>query len=344
MTTEPAQLAERLLDAQVEHLMTEFSGQSAADVMIAEHGLLLEALEDVTVSRLLDRDAARATIGAMLGAVGGSPAVGAMIDTLAPVLHELPASDDHQLGDVVTWGAVEAIVDVLTRSEQLREEILRRTSQSPAVSMLAMRFVSALVGDAVQANRERAEKVPGVKSLLGVGDFAARQARGMTPKQVERMVGGAADKGAQAAMERVRRAFVDAFDEDVARTAVMEVWDLHAQDTIAGLRAYGTRDQVEHVAASGHALWLDLHATPWFAAVVEAAVDAFFERYGDHTVGEVHDEFDLDRDILTGIVARHAPQILETLRRDGHLEAFLRRRLEPFFRSDAALAILNDAP
>ena len=240
-------------------------------------------------------------------------------------------------------GIAKALVDVLARSRPLREELLHRLGRSPAVAQLAMRFVSALVGDAVQENRQRVERVPGAKSLLGMGDFAARQARGMAPKQLERMVGGAADRGTQAAMERVTRALLDTFDADAVRTAAIEVWDLHARESVAGLRAYLTQDEAEQVAASGHDVWRGLQTPAWFRAALDAAVDAFLQRYGDEPVGAVLDELGTDDGLVSAAIQRHAPRILEVLHREGHLESLVRRRLEPFYRSEVALDILGGA-
>lgn len=343
MTTEATQLAERLLDAQVAFVLAELSGPPAAELVATELAHLLDALDDVPVGELIEREALRATAYVVLDTLGESPAIAAMVTTLVPMLRDLPASGDHRLGGVVDRAAVEALVNVLARSQTLREEVLHRLGQSPAVSALALRFVSALVGDAVQQNRQRVERVPGARSLLGMGDFAARQARGMAPKQLEKMVGGAADKGAQTAMERVSRALADTFDEDAVRVAAMEVWDLHAEDSVAGLRAYVTDEEVEQLVASGHEAWLGLHASPWFSTVVDTAIEAFLERYGERTVGETLAEFGLDRSRLAAEVERHAPRILAMLHRDGQLEVLVRRRVEPFFRSDVALDILADA-
>lgn len=343
MSTEADELAERLLEAHVAHAVAELSGDAGVALVATEAGELLAALRDVPVGEVVDRDAIKATAATGLDTVGGSAAIEAMVTTMVPVIYDLPASEDHDLGAVISWGGVEAIADVLTRSEQLREETLRRLGKSPAVSTLAMRFVSALVGDAVQQNRERAEKLPGMKSVLGMGDLAARTARGMAPKQLEKAVGGAADKGAQAAMERVSRALVDAFDEEVVRTAIMQIWDLHAEDEIAGLRAYLPAEDVEHVTASGYALWLDARGSAWIRAAVEAGIDAFFDRYGERTVGELLDDLDLDDDTVVAEVERHAPQVLAALHRDGQVEAFVRRRLEPFYASEEARAILAGA-
>lgn len=343
MTTDATLLAERLLEAQVAHLTAELGGAAAAELVAVEVRALVAAVADVPLRELLDEEAVRATLGALVDAVGDTPAAAAIVSDLIPVLHELPANDDHLLGDVVDPSAVEALVDVLARSRPLREELLRRLGRSPAVAQLAMRFVSALVGDAVQENRQRVERVPGAKSLLGMGDFAARQARGRAPKQLERMVGGAADRGTQAAMERVTRALLDTFDADAVRTAAIEVWDLHARDSVAGLRAYLTQDEAEQVAGSGHDVWRSLQTSDWFRSALDAAVDAFLQRYGDEPVSGVLDELGIDDGLVVAAIQRHAPRILEVLHREGHVEALVRRRLEPFYRSEVALDILDGA-
>lgn len=342
MATDPTELADRLLEAQVAFVVDEFTGPGAAGLLAAEVRGALERVAELPLSHVVAPAAVRASARVVLETAAGSAAVEAMVADLVPRLRDLPAHGEHRLGDVVTWGAVEAIVDVLARSGQLREEVLRRLGQSPAASALAVRFVSALVGDAVQQNRDRAEKVPGMKSVLGIGDRAARTARSMAPTQLEKVVGGAAGRGTQAAMERVRRALVEAFDEDVVRVAIMEVWDLHAEDEVAGLQAYLAPEDVEHVAASGHALWLDLRSTAWFGAVVDAAIEAFFDRYGDLPAGAVLTELGLDEDAIAAEVERHAPPLLDALVRTGHVEAAVRRRLEPFFRSEVALGLLSE--
>lgn len=343
MTTDAAGLADQLLDAQVAHLVAELTGPSGARSVADDVRRLLETLTDEPVEVLVDPDTLRATVGSLLTAMGPSRAVADLLETLPVLVHGLPANDDHRLEEVVDRAHVEAAVDELARSSTLRREVVRRLEQSPTLAVLATRFVSALVGDAVQENRRRAERVPGVRSMLGVGDFAARQARGLAPKQLEQALGGAADRGTQVALERVTRALVDAMDEDVIRAATMEIWDLHATDRVAGLRAYLSAEEFERLAVTGREVWETTHTAPWFHALVDAAVVAFLDRYGTRTVGEALDAFGLDADHVTAEVERHVPGILDALAQSGDLDAIVRRRLEPFYRSDAVLEILGGA-
>jgi hypothetical protein len=342
MTTDAAALADRLLDAHVAHLVEELTGPDGTGAVAADVRILLEALADVTVHELIDHDAARGTVELLLDTVGRSAAVASLVETLPVLLYDLPADDVHHLGEVVDRRHVEALVDELARSANLRAEIRRRTEQSPTLAVVATRFVSALVSDTVQQNRRRAERLPGVKSMLGVGDFAARQARGMAPKQLEQLVGDAADLGTKVALERVIRALDDALDDEMIANAAMEIWDLHAAEPVAGLRAYLATSEVEGLAETGREAWRSAAASPWLRAAVDAAVARFLHRYEQYTVTEMLAALGLDVDRVVAEVQRHLPGALDALEQSGQLESLVRRRLEPFYRSQTALEILAE--
>lgn len=343
MTNEAAHLADRLLDAHVAHLMEQLTGPDGTQAVAADVRGLLEALTQLRVEELIDLDAARATVALLLDAVGTSAAVGALLETLPVLLHDLPASGDYSLGEVVDRRYVKMLVDELSRSSSLRTEVLRRMQQSPTLAVVATRFVAAFVSDAVQQNRRRAERLPGVKSMLGVSDFAARQARGLAPKQLEQVLGGAADLGTRVALERVIRALVDALDDEMIADTAMEIWDLHAAEPVAGLRNYQTAAEVERLAVTGRQAWQSVIATPWFRAAVDAAVVRFLDLYGQRTVGEMLDAFGLDFDRVLAEAGRHLPGVLDALEQSGQLELLVRRKLEPFYRSQTAMGILRRA-
>lgn len=60
-------------------------------------------------------------------------------------------------------------------------------------------------------------------------------------------------------------------------------------------------------------------------------------------MGDVLGEFGVEHDHVVEAIEGHAPRIIETVQRDGHLATVIRQRLEPFFASDEVLAILTDA-
>ena len=77
------------------------------------------------------------------------------------------------------------------------------------------------------------------------------------------------------------------------------------------------------------------------AHVIDAGIDGFFDKYGEFTLRELLDELGIGREIMRREALRFAPPVLATLHEKGLLEPYVRRHLEGFYRSDAALAILS---
>ena len=69
--------------------------------------------------------------------------------------------------------------------------------------------------------------------------------------------------------------------------------------------------------------------------------DAFFDKYGDTTLMELLDELGVTRELMLDDARRFLPPVMEKLRAEGLLEAWLRRHLEGYFQREETLALLN---
>lgn len=340
MTNDQSELAERLLDAQVEYIIGELSGDRLADVVARDVDDLLTVLDATTVAELVDRADVKATAYRIVGQPGGSDLVRSMVVGIGEATYQLTANDEHHLGDIVDREQVQALVHKVLGMRALHEEILRRLGDSPTVATAASWFVTKLVSDVLQQNRERAERVPGVASLLSLGDRAASKVRNATSRHLDEFVGDLAGKGAQAALRRMNAAIRHTMAEAPMEDAAMEMWDLHADDKISGLKDYLTQDDLGELSGIGFEIWLGLRNTEYFRELLGATIDVFFDAFGSHTVSTLLEELDLSRDDIVTEVQRHAPAIVDALKRDGRLAAEIRSRLEPFFHSEPVLAML----
>ncbi|MCG8393185.1 MAG: hypothetical protein MI745_08885, partial [Pseudomonadales bacterium] len=79
----------------------------------------------------------------------------------------------------------------------------------------------------------------------------------------------------------------------------------------------------------------------YFNAMLESGVNAFFDKYGDTTLTELLDEVGVTRTMMLDDARRFLPPVMEKLRNEGLLEAWLRRHLEGFFRAEETLELLN---
>lgn len=340
MTNESTALANRLLDAQVDYILTELSGDRLAEVLARDIDDLLGIAATTTVSDLADAEQIKATAYKILDQAGGSALIQPLVSDIADAIYQLTANDEHHLGEVIDRDQVHALVAKVISMRSLHEEVMTRLSESPVVATVASWFVTKLVSDVMQQNRELAERVPGVSSLLSVGERAANKMRGATSRHLDQFLGDMAGRGAQLALRRVNTAIRHTMQEAPLQDAAMEVWDLHADDKISGLKNYLTQDDLRELAEIVHELWLILRNTEYFQALIGAGIDVFFDSYGAFPVSSLLTELGLTRDDLVTEVQRYAPAVVGALKADGRLEGLIRARLEPFFHSEAVLALL----
>jgi len=334
-------LAQQLLDAQVAHHLDQLSGEALDETVSGLATELLATAGDRSIAKLVDQQVIAEVVRRALATVPGSVAVAEIVDLATTVLHEGP-EEPHPLGELVERERVEALLDAVLALHPVLERALDRLSDSPLVGTTASRFMTRIVGEVVQANKAVAGKVPGLGSLVSLGSSAASKAMGAADKQVEALIGGTVGKGGTFAVRRLNRIVVDTVRDPTTREALLEVWDLLAQESVTGLDRRLTREELAEVVGAGHALVTDALATEHAARVVDVVVAAFFARFGDHTPTQLLEELEISQDDVVADLVRLAPALVDALRETGDLERLLRSRLEPFYASPEVAALLGE--
>lgn len=343
MTTHAQKLADQLLDAQVKFVLAELSGKRFAKVVARDVDDILTVAGTLRVDEVVNAEQVKDLGRKLLDQVGGSAIVADLLAPLADALYELAASDEHLLGDVLARTPVVALIAKVLSIETLRERALARLGESPTVTTIAYRFAGKIVADFVQQNRARAERLPGMGSLLSFGTSAASRVKSVTERQLEGLVGDATAKGRLAALKATSNATRDLITDGLIQQAALEMWDLHADEPIGALRAYLAQRDLRDLVLIVHELLIAARTTEYAGLVLDVCVDVFFERYGEWDVAALLPEVGLSRDDLVEDVVRFAAPVLAAARADGVLEAQIRKRLTPFFHSRAVLAILGGA-
>jgi hypothetical protein len=339
MSTPARDLAERLLDAQVDYLVAELTGDQLPILVGHTVDDVLEIAGNLVLGDVVEPDRVKAAARHLADSAVGSPLVADLVEQFAEALYALPASDEHELGSVVGREGVAALVDKLLSMRVLRDRALDRLAESPAVSVLATKFVSKIIADFVAQNRAMAQKVPGMSSLLSLGTSAASVVR----NPLDQFLGDAAERSAQYAMRRTNSAARDVFDEAPVREAAMEVWDLHAREPVGALRAYLEEEDLRELATLIHDLVLDARDSAFFGEVLDACVDVVFARYGEWDLASLLTELGIERDELVVHLVALAGPLLDAVGRDGRLRELLRARLAPFYHSPTVAALLAEA-
>jgi hypothetical protein len=321
--------------------MAELSGERLIEVVGRDAVDLLAVADRIVVSEAVSRDRVKASARRLVEQVGDSPLIELLAIEIADAIYVLAAADEHELGEVIGREHVDALVTKVLRMRNLRDRALERLLESPVVATVASWFVNRLVTDFMEANVERAERVPGVRRLVGAGRRAADAVRGQADRHLGDVLGDAAGRGAHLALRQLSRAIRETIEEAPLHDAALEFWDLHASEPIGRLREYLTEEELRELVLSIHEIWLTLRDTEYFAAAVDAGIDVFFDNYGSLTVGELLDELGVDRDQLVADAELLVPPLIGSVSSAGLLRPLVRSRLEQFLRSEHALALLR---
>ena len=333
-------VALQLLDAQVGYHLDRLSGDRLGATVSRLVVDLLAVAGQHEIEELVDRETIKDIVSRALVTVPGSAAVRGIVEVTTEVVYRGP-TEAYPLGELVDRDRVEAVLDELLALHPLLARALDRLTESPLVGTMASRFMGRVVGEALQANKAVADKVPGFGSLMSFGTSAASRVMGAADKQFEGLIGGAVGKGGAFAVRRLNHVLIETIQDPTTREAVLQVWDLLSEEPVSGLSGHATREEISGVVDAVHDLAVTAAANARVAQLGNAIVDGFFERFGGYTLSELLDELDLSREDLAADVARIAPHVIDALRETGDLERVVRAQLEPFYASTEVRALLD---
>ena len=334
--------AQQLLDAQVRYHLDRLAGDQLAPTVARLADELLTAADRHPLEELVERETVKEIVIRALKTVPGSAAMGGILELVTTVVLDGP-EESFTVGDAVGRERVEALVDQLLGLSPRVERVLERLVASPLVGTAASRFTGRIVGEVLQANRAVADKVPGLGALMSFGTSAASKVVGAADKQFEGLIGDTVGKGGTFAVRRLNKIVIETLRDPTTREAVLQVWDLLAEEQVVGLDRYTTREELTGVVDAARGIVVDAAASPPFAHLAEVVVDAFFDRFGACSGPELLAELGLDRGDLVDDLVRLAPPVVAALRESGDLERLLRAELEPFYASAEVTALLDGA-
>ncbi|MFI6778946.1 hypothetical protein [Nocardia sp. NPDC050412] len=339
--SEPGEIAERLLDAQVEFLLAEVSGERFTEVVARDVESVIEVADTLIFRDIVGIDQAKETVRTVIDLIGGSPVIADMVGVFADSIYDnIAANNDYTLGQVVDREPVEALLEKIFGMHQAQERILERLTESPLVATVASKFVDKLISDFMEANRQIAGKIPGVSSLISMGQSAAKTAKKATEST---FIGDMAGKGAVFALKRTNNAIREMLRDAPVHDAAMEFWDLHADEPVSGLRDYLTQKDLNELVLLCYEIAVTTREKEYFGLLVDECVDVFFTKYGDYTLAAMLPELGLSGDDIAKEILRYGPAVIEGAKRNGVLGKLIRERLEPFYTSDVVLGILGEA-
>lgn len=303
-------LAARLLEAQVEYLRGQLTDpQAFTELAREEMTSFLADASHLTLSQAVSREMIKAVAHKYAIAFPVEGAIPELVGQVAARLYAHSRNDDLRLSDIIDRKHFD---DLATGVADLgiTRRLVERILDSPAT----------------------------VDAAVDVMHRAVDSSR--LPEKLGRLVDGTVENVTRRGARFVLQANKADSDELVVAT-IRDLWAANADQSIGEMSTLVEPGDVEDVVVLIFEFWRTFRDTDYFAALLSEGVDEVFEAYGDTPLDELLAELGVGYDDLVEEALRFGPHVIAQIDRHGFIEAALRRRLAPFYRSEAFTAAVR---
>jgi hypothetical protein len=325
----------RLLEAQIEFVLAQLGPDHFAGLVEVEVDNALSAAGELVLDRLVSRDQIKSTARKYATAMSIPGSIPELAGEIAARVYGHRAQDENRIGEVIGTEQIEALAAKLLELPLVSE----RLPESPLAISAVSWWLHRIALDVAMHNRELAERVPGLSSLLAAGGQIAGTVAPGARAELDLRLRELAERGARLLLRRASAPGRSGHEQPMYG-AVLDLWYERVDEPMSSLREYLSQDDLEDLLVLGYEFWLAFRGTAYLHALLDEGVDFFFDKYGEFTLRELLEEFGISREDMVDEALRFAPPAIEVLSDNGMLAAFLRRRLEPFFLSDEVLTLL----
>lgn len=332
--------AQALLDAQVAYTLSRLTAEDLSVTLEQELDLILAnapllTLNDCVNAQMIKETVHRYAIELDLGA--------GVFDIIGDIARRVHGHHIHQqttLNDILADRHFEQILDKILELDSIRDYVVKELVINPVYAGLASDVVYYGLRDYLLSQmvggKKRAQKVGAVFSK-------AKDLVNRLPQGLEEAIEDSLRVYINQSIRHIiaeSQSFLTHIDQDKLRNGLLDIWDDVKQQPISTYQQLLTSLDVEELCVLSYEFWRDFRNTTYFKVLIDAGIDAFFQRYGDVTLDELLEEVGIKRDMLLADALRFAPPVLKKLNEKALLEPFVRRHLQDFYASEQVQAIL----
>lgn len=334
-------VAQALLDAQVAFVLERLLHAPQFTPMLDT--LLDAALEDaaqLVLEQVVTRDMIKATArtcAVELDLQGGIPA---LVGEVARALHAHPMHGNTRLCDLISPRRFEDLLDHVLALKSLRRRLVDELLGSPLYESIASDLLYNGIRDYL-ARTEAPGGIPGARSALKLGRAVVRRATAGFEDALEEGIKRHIGRSVGRVSRQTAQPLVDGEHDGALREGALDSWRRLRELSLGELREDLSALDVEELFVTLYECWKELRHAPIIAALIDSAIDTFFDRYGQQALAALLQDLGVERALMRREALRLAPQVFARLHAAGRLEPALRRLLEPFYRSGAVERVLS---
>ncbi|ROU00423.1 hypothetical protein EB809_07945 [Marinobacter sp. R17] len=335
-------LADQLLELHIKHELSALKGAKLRRFIANEVDELFGLAGQVTLRQAVSEAQILGVIRRLVVDMDIDGGIPELAGEMASQVLSAPVQSTTRLRDILSREQAAGFVEEFLELREHRERLIGEVMAHPVYQELVSNIVYHGLVNYLYEDNLISRNVPGVGSMMKFGKRVANRAVPGIDEAFEKRIKAYLSDNLPALLSRSEQFLLKALSDDELRDTVMAAWNGVEDRTLADLQAGLGDIELQEFVVLGYEFWLEFRKTPFFEGCYTAVVAHLFEKYGEVPLIELLSDVGVTPDVVMAEVDAFVPPLLDLLRQEGYLEALLRRRLAPFYRSAAVKKALAD--
>lgn len=328
MTKDIQAVSDRLLDGLISHLLARLAPEQLDSLMAQELDFVLDNAARYTLNDWVSAEQIRVTARKYAVQMDISGAIPELVGDMMEQFYDQAIQSERSIADIIDEELVMSLLDKGLEIPLSRHGMAWLGSNPVLLALLA--------GGAQL----------GLKTLLHQGLPEGLHAQ-LQKRLPARWLGSLETRLQEWLLRRTEQLLSDPYlyrDENLEelRELVEVAWQEFSVRPVAELRELVSSEDIQELFVIGFEYWRKLRHTDYFMDMLDAGVNAFFDKYGEETLSGLLEELGVTRELMLDDARRFLPPIMAKLQAEGLLEEWLRRHLGGYFQSAETLAVLEE--
>lgn len=333
-----------LLEAHVSYELNRFQNRARIDVIQQEIGLLFDWIRQF---KLRDIVTPEQIIGLIQRMVVELPISGGITEIMGEMSRNVFTADINRettLENIFARKQFDDIIDKAAAMKYARDAAIARMVDSSAYLTLVANVMYQAIKGYLLSENMIVYKIPLLYSLVKLGSSAVvNKIPGLSGLEsaIDRRMEAYVERSLDKTIHTSKSFLKDFINEDLIVETGEEIWRTISQTSLAEYFDKIDTDDLEDFIIIGYEFWLNFRETSYFQEIYKNSVNYFFEKYGDRDLDLIIEDMGVTREIVIREVSNMISPGIEKALATGYAEQRIRARLEGFYCSDAATALIN---
>tara|TARA_R110000850_G_scaffold270954_2_gene404478 strand:+ start:87 stop:1139 length:1053 start_codon:yes stop_codon:yes gene_type:complete len=339
---EPELHLNALFEAHVKYELNQFKDANLQKLIQSELSFLLESTSKMNLSTWVPAQTIKDVIK---DHVVENSIPGSIADIAGKMSSSIFNSDFHKktkLKAIISRQQFEEIVDKTIELKEQRNNGLDKLIDLPIYTDLISGILFQAITHYIYDNNLFSKNIPGMSSLLKVGKSFMDKTAPKLGSGIEDSVRTYIANSLELIITESKAFLANSVTDEQLKDSAITLWENIENKSFSDFQKGMDSLDLSEFITLGYDFWLSFRKSAYFKWCYETTVDTFYSEYGDSSIDELMEEFQITTEKISKESHRFAPLLVKGLKKSGYLEAAIRRHLEGFYSSKAAKSCFSE--